>query len=493
MKKNFVLLTVFAFVFVFLLTNIAYSLTVIPNAPWQQGFGIDTPAGSGRHLGTPNTIVYNVTNLNDSGLGSLRYGLEEVDSPKVIIFEVSGNIELQSGIIIGGNRAINAETKGSYITVAGQTAPSPGITLKHYGITIERKCHDILIQHIRIRPGDTSLIAQGCPACPKTSISDPFDTYWSYLPEGGTVPPCDLVIDHVSFSWGGDMNIQTGGERVTYMNIISSEALNSPLHPKGPHSKGFCFYSYNNNGHAAQNNALINSLIIHNTSRNPLVAAGSVAVANNVIFKHYTTGIQVNDDANNEEIQCSVVCNYIMEKGSETNPGNPFYIVMGAMNGSKIYFGSDNWAQGSIWNDPWNQIPDTSERQYIGVVESDVPEWAKCSTAAECIWPTGYTAMSATDAKDYVLANAGARPADRDSVDIRMVNDVINETGGYIASQSEVGGWPNLAKNIRALTVPSNPNEVQASGYTKLEEWLHGFLRTVEGKSSISPLTLKLQ
>ena len=120
MKKNFVLLTVF--IFVFLTTNIGYSFSIIPG---EKGFGMDTPAGSGRHLATPSTTVYKVTNLNDSGTGSLRYGLLEVNSPKVIIFEVSGTIELQKRIYIGS--AI-AETKGSYITIAGQTAPSPGIT-----------------------------------------------------------------------------------------------------------------------------------------------------------------------------------------------------------------------------------------------------------------------------------------------------------------------------------------------------------------------------
>lgn len=102
----------------------------LPVIPGSSGFGTETPAGSGRHLATPNTTVYRVTNLNDSGSGSLRYGLEEVSCPKVIIFEVSGNITLSENIIIGGWVGNDGETKGSYITIAGQTAPSPGITIK---------------------------------------------------------------------------------------------------------------------------------------------------------------------------------------------------------------------------------------------------------------------------------------------------------------------------------------------------------------------------
>jgi hypothetical protein len=91
--------------------------------------------------------------------------------------------------------------------------------------------------------------------------------------------------------------------------------------------------------------------------------------------------------------------------------------------------------------------------------------------------------MPALDVPDYVLSNAGARPADRDSVDKRIVDNAKNLTGGLIQSQNDVGGWPKLAKNFRTLDVPDNCNKVQPSGYTILEEWLHGFSRTVEGKS----------
>jgi hypothetical protein len=89
--------------------------------------------------------------------GSLRYCLEDVSSPKTIVFETSGTIDLDSEIVIGAHLGADAATKGSYITIAGQTAPSPGITIKDYGFKIERNCHDILIQHIRFRTGDNSL------------------------------------------------------------------------------------------------------------------------------------------------------------------------------------------------------------------------------------------------------------------------------------------------------------------------------------------------
>jgi hypothetical protein len=81
----------------------------------------------------------------------------------------------------------------------------------------------------------------------------------------------------------------------------------------------------------------------------------------------------------------------------------------------------------------------------------------------------------------YIQANAGARPADRDSVDARIIYEVSNRTGHMISSQNEVGGYPALAVITRPLTLPANPHQVQPSGYTRLEEWLHGMAAQVEG------------
>lgn len=470
MKKNFVLLTVF--IFVFLTTNIGYSLSIIPGG---KGFGMDTPAGSGRHLATPSTTVYKVTNLNDSGTGSLRYGLLEVNSPKVIIFEVSGTIELQKPIYIGS--AI-AETKGSYITIAGQTAPSPGITVKNNGITFDRNCHDILMQHIRIRSGDEFFATD-------PDFVDCLNMDAHYDVNLGWTPPYDIVIDHCSFSWSIDELVENGANNITYSNNIFSEGLNSPLHPKGPHSKGLGSTARNSGVTGAKSVGIAYNLFAHNVDRNPLIAAGSAVVSNNLIYDHWQGLFTTDEMAVKGEIQLSVVGNYFIETDITVRT---IYVIAGSQAGTRIYLAGDNFFKGKIQTEPWSSIDQRLTASQSG---TDVPDWAQASSPP--VWPTGYTTMSAADARTYVLANAGARPADRDSVDVRIVNDVINGTGGIIASQNDVGGWPNLAQNTRTLTVPSSQNEVQASGYTKLEEWLHGVSRTVEGKSYISPLTLKLQ
>jgi len=519
MEKKYVLLTLF--VFVFLLTNIfdgvGFCLRVIPNAPWQHGFGIDTPAGSGRHLETPSTNVIKVTNLNDSGPGSLRDAIENEPSPKVIIFEVSGTIELQSKITIGGFTGNDAETKGSYITIAGQTAPSPGITIKGAPFIIERKCHDILIQHIRFRPGEDLHGLKG-------DFQDGLTTYWSYFPEASppVYPTSDLVVDHCSFSWAVDENIDSGARNTTFMNCIIGEGLYDSTHlSKARHSKGLLILAYSEgvDGSGAQNVAIINNLFTHNYDRNPAIFGGRVVVANNYIYD-CAGGIGVCDDIpSNGPVTVSISANYIVET-DKTRTSVSLYLGVdqdGKPLSSKVYLGDDNYYSGRIQTDPWNSEATTSleQRGNSSGTSTDVPLINRVSTKENAIWPTGYSVMPATEVKDYVLLCAGARPVDRDAVDTRLIDfagiasatgidyyDTVEFTnsdctalitgaeyptwcctgpGTGTCNQVPEGGWPNLAKNTRTLTVPSNPNEVQASGYTKLEEWLHDFSSTVEG------------
>jgi len=111
----------------------------LPAFPGAEGFGSYT---KGAYGGSVDPTIYRITNLNQDGYGSLNAALEDAIGPRIIIFEVSGNIELTDFIYV----------KNPYVYVAGQTAPSPGITLKGGGIVI--KTHDVVIQHIRIRVGD---------------------------------------------------------------------------------------------------------------------------------------------------------------------------------------------------------------------------------------------------------------------------------------------------------------------------------------------------
>jgi hypothetical protein len=105
----------------------------------------------------------------------------------------------------------------------------------------------------------------------------------------------------------------------------------------------------------------------------------------------------------------------------------------------------------------------------------------KCRVSMLPVAVPGLKVRPAGEVGAWVLASAGARPADRDPVDARVVEQVRTRTGSIPASQSDVGGWPDLAEKRRELTVPKNPHgDDDGDGYTNLEEWLHGFAIDVE-------------
>jgi hypothetical protein len=176
------------------------------------GFGADTPAGRGGR-------VLRVTTLNASGPGSLREALE-TKGPRIVVFEVGGVVDLQ-----GGNLTVTEP----FLTVAGQTAPPPGITVVRGGLRI--MTHDVLMQHIRVRPGDAGR--------PKRSGWEPEVTT-------SGAQAYNIVIDHCSLSWAVDENLSVSGprhdgpagtsRRITLSNNIIAEGLRDSSHAKGPHS-----------------------------------------------------------------------------------------------------------------------------------------------------------------------------------------------------------------------------------------------------------------
>lgn len=174
----------------------ANPLSVVPGET-PDLFGMNTTAGSGRHLAEPATTICKVVNRSDTGRGvdtdpsdrvlsgDLRYCVEVVDGPKIVLFEVGGVIELTSALRFSG-----CDTKpnpGSYVTIAGQTSPPPGITIVNAGFNVDKGCHDILIEHVRIRTGERL-----SHFSVKSGWSNLGDTVYSYS------VPADHRIDEVS-------------------------------------------------------------------------------------------------------------------------------------------------------------------------------------------------------------------------------------------------------------------------------------------------------
>jgi hypothetical protein len=430
----------------------AAALPVLPNAA---GYGMDTPAGRGGK-------VYKVTNLNASGAGSLK-ACVDASGPRVCVFEVSGTIHADVDLII----------RNPYITIAGQTAPSPGILWRGGALWVATS--DVLVQHMRFRAGDA-------PNGPDPENRDA-------LKIGGakTAPLSkNIVIDHCSFSWAPDENVSLwdNWDQVTLTNNIISEGLRDSLNPLGQAGYGLILGPVK--GHAS----IVGNLLAHNKARNPLSYTTNMVFVNNVVYNRANKDVDIGS-MNGMVPQAAVVGNVFI-RGADYGIGNePVLVntdgVVKVPSGTKVYV-ADNVAREASGDDAWS---------VVGVTEGTLPSSFKASTPPS--WPAGLTRLS-TDSNvvlSEVLRSAGARPVDRDPVDARVVKSVKDGTGQIINCVSgngtsrcnrNAGGWPTLAKNTRVLQIPSNPNEVTASGYTKLEVWLHDMAARVEGRSGKPPI-----
>ena len=404
----------------FLLSAISSAAPVFPGAV---GFGIDTQAGRGGRV-----IV--VTNLNAKGPGSFSEAVR-AEVPRIVVFEVGGVIDLERRSVTINN---------PFLTVAGQTAPSPGITFIRGGIGIAT--HDVLIQHIRVRPGDAG---------------QPKRSGWS--PDGiATHAAYNVVIDHCSVSWAVDENLTASGPRyegpdktshdITFSNCIIAEGLNDSSHEKGPHSKGSLIHDN------CTDIAVFGNLYAHNVSRNPF-------------FKAFTTGIIVNNLIYNPGSRAVQLDWPTSEwKDRTIAPQNARISIVGNV----MIYGVDS-------------------RSYLALISKkgdayihDNLAFKRDGTPAELTagrinllnekpsWPDGLEAMPASKVIEYVNTNAGARPKDRDEVDRRIIREFQQRKGRIIDSQDQVGGYPDHKQSLRKLNIPDN----------NIDQWLAEFTGEVE-------------
>lgn len=145
-----------------------------------------------------------MTNLNDSGPGSLRAAVE-AEGPRIVVFDVGGMITLESKLVV---RRTN-----SNLTIAGQTAPGKGICLRNYGFGI-LGATNVIIRYIRVRPGSLS---------------------GETLDGMGMAASANCIIDHCSISWTTDEAFSSrGAKNITLQRTLISEALNAAGHKKYP-------------------------------------------------------------------------------------------------------------------------------------------------------------------------------------------------------------------------------------------------------------------
>ncbi len=480
LNNSFSLKLIIITISIFIIFKNAIAMPVFPGA---KGFGTETRAAYANGINPTIFIVTNISNEDGTPGNSTRNGVAvktgsfreacnyDVDN-KVILFEVSGTILV--------NDNLNIDNNG--VTVAGQTAPYPGITLRNCVLRISG--NNILVQHLRVRVGDGEV---GVAHYKRDGIN--ITSYAeNYLH--------DVVVDHCSMSWATDENMGVA--------VLDALEINTELVPEINVTVSNCIIAEGLNecdicgeGHAAKNLiigsgkniSILNNLMAHSVHRNPYVVYGknSVVVSNNLIYnpKDFNTTIELT----NGPSLLSIVGN-VVKAGPNSNlrAGRNIPDIKLPFEGTKIYL-KDNMTMAGTqtdqddWSFVYDRANDYTMESLIRLFSVRVPP----------LWPENYTAISSKEVEEAVLVSAGARPAERDLVDNRIVNDVIHTSGRLIHSQNDVGGWPVLDNNKIELDIPNNPHG--SSGvqeYTNLEVWLHAMANAVE-RSVSSPKDLILK
>ena len=460
----------------------------IPAFPGAEGGGMYSFGGRGGRV-----IV--VTNLNDDGPGSFRAACEAA-GPRIVIFNVAGIIRLTDRIRV----------RAPYITIAGNTAPGDGVCIA--GNTVELETHDIVIRHMRFRRG----------AMDAADRNDAF---------GGN-PVGNLMIDHVSASWGLDENMSMyrhmyrppgGGPElklptvnVTIQHSIFSEALNTYHHAFGSTIGGL-------------NSTFHRNLWANNTGRNPSVGMyGDFTFVNNVLFNYRHRTI----DGGDQRSFFNIINNYL--KPGPGTPDSPvrFRLLKPESERSKTVI--DNFGRAHVSGNVVEGNPSVSRDNWDGGVQPEVRTLNRADVLAKIKAETPFahaplTITTAEAAFSYVLAHAGATLPVRDAVDQRvtaMVRDgkvgkaeatpedsarasaagyaekwvkelEVGVRVGFITNPAQVGGYPNYTGKPYADTdgdgLPDswetahglNPNDVSdavgdlnGDGYTHIEDFING-------------------
>lgn len=445
----------------------------IPAFPGAWGGGMFTTGGRGGK-------VIAVTNLNDSGVGSLRAALESKGA-RIVVFRVAGTIKVQGDLNID-----NPD-----LTIAGQSAPGDGICIAG---TLNINTHNVIIRHVRVRRG-VPVGGQG-----DDNI-------------GGN-PHHHIIIDHCSTSWGMDENIslyrhmrpsldgktqiKDPAENVTIQWTISSEALDAKGHAFGG--------TWGGNPSTFHHN-----LFASNTARNPSIGmSGPFDYRYNVVFnwRHRTM------DGGDETSMVNLINNYY-KAGPATN--KDMQAVFARIEERSMYSPGSAWAEGGWyakeanrpgkWYVAGNVMHDNAEitadnwkgmRMKTDPKNNSVQNLARVNTPFEG-WPVA-PHQTAEVAYESVLAKAGATLPKRDAVDKRVVAMVLSgktsTATGIIKDVAEVGGYPNLtfskadvladtdgdgmpdAWEIKYGFDPKNPKDgaldADGDGYTNVEEFLNG-------------------
>jgi pectate lyase len=422
----------------FVLINNSFSQNKLPAFPGAEGYGAYTPGGRGGK-------VYVVTRLEDSGPGTLREACE-AEGSRIVVFNVSGVIDLQSPLII----------TRPYITIAGQTAPGQGICLKRRELNIFT--HDVIVRYIRSRPGDVSGLEMD-------AISVGKDAH-------------DVIVDHCSANWSVDECLSPSGAiyNVTVQWCLIGQSLQKSVHKKGAHGFGSLVRGIGGI-------TLHHNLWINNTARNPRLGDNydqppwpTIDVRNNVMYNWS----QMCSGMTGGNVSANYMFNYL-KPGPASSPRAP--IVLTKTSKVKFYL-EGNVVEGRP------QFTKTPEAMFDA--SADTVKLFEVMRKPFATAPVN-TSKAEKAYKD-VIENVGANRPVRDTIDAMLIKQVRTNTGKLIDSQNEVGGWPKYpavaprmdsdsdgmpdaweaANNLNPKDASdSNKTGKNSSGYTNIESYIN--------------------
>lgn len=467
----------------------------------------DAPAfpgaeGHGRYVtGGRGGVVKHVTNLNDSGPGSLRTAVSG-SAKKIVVFDVSGVIALKSDLKIGANT-----------TIAGQTAPYPGITLRYR--TVRPDADNVIVRFIRVRRGQ------------EKDVNDGADAIWTRENDG-------MIFDHCSFSWSIDEVASFyDNNNFTMQWCTAAESLNNAGHGKGAHGYGGIW-----GGKLA---SFHHNMIAHVTNRVPRFNGARYewdGYKSNAMYDEYKWANPV--QAENVDFRNCVMYNWGNSNGCYGGPGggqinivNNYYKGGPATPDSKAqrvteisvassgnssghpdiygmtsrYYINGNTTEtnsGTITeNRDWNGVNYDS-----GVFTIDGEKWSldtlnlygdevehKANTDGEmCVRikmdqpaPEGQvTTHSAATAFDKVMSYCGASLY-RDDVDSRYMEEARTGTATYKGSVTNEDGLIDIVADVNGYTEDNFPSETRPEGFDTDQDGMPDEWETANGLDPNNP------
>jgi len=399
----------------------------LPAFPGAEGYGAATPGGRGGR-------VIKVTNLNGSGPGSLQRACS-AQGPRIVVFDTSGVI--RHDVII----------QHGQITIMGQTAPSPGITIRGLLQTNSYKGYleDIVVRFLRVRPDSSK------------ALNDMADGIRFSMAK-------NCVIDHCSFSWASDETVDIFRARDVAVQWCAIEESDTEGHWKGRHNFGLI------NGPDGIRVSIHHNLFAHHSRRSPAVANGPCDVRNNVVY-NFRDGF-LHDNPTNDEI-FNIVGNYY-----KNGPSDPRMFPFCFQDSTRYYL-RENFIEGvGLIQDPWAESYKHEDLRYYAKwgVKSEIP--------ADVPFVTTH---SPQQAYRLVLAQSGCFP--RDAVSRRTIEEVRKGTGRWgrrdpgdlnkglpvnkSPKDSDNDGMPDSWERSQGLDPADGSDHitVMPSGYTAIEDY----------------------